>query len=69
MQKKTKQKKKREHCEKRQSGPLFLLKRQHKFEHDWISAFSQQSIARKNSSDGKIEYIMASMLIVLLDVW
>ena len=31
--------------------------------------FSQQSIARKNSSDGKIEYIMASMLIVLLDVW
>ena len=30
---------------------------------------SQQSIARKNSSDGKIEYIMASMLIVLLDVW
>ena len=31
--------------------------------------YSQQSIARKNSSDGKIEYIMASMLIVLLDVW
>ena len=30
---------------------------------------SQQSIARKNSSDGKIEYIMASMLRVLLDVW
>ena len=30
---------------------------------------SQQSIARKNSSDGKIEYIMASLLIVLLDVW
>ena len=30
---------------------------------------SQQSIARKNSSDGKIEYIMVSMLIVLLDVW
>ena len=33
------------------------------------SPISQQSIARKNSSDGKIEYIMASMLIVLLDVW
>ena len=31
--------------------------------------YSQVSIARKNSSDGKIEYIMASMLIVLLDVW
>ena len=31
--------------------------------------YSQQSIARKKSSDGKIEYIMASMLIVLLDVW
>ena len=30
---------------------------------------SQQSIARKNSSDGKIEYIMASMLKILLDVW
>ena len=30
--------------------------------------FSQQSIARKKSSDGKIKYIMASMLIVLLDV-
>ena len=39
----------------------------------WIdrdsSEISQQSIARKNSSDGKFEYIMASMLIVLLDVW
>ena len=33
----------------------------------WL--YSQQSIARKKSSDGKIEYIMASMLIVLLDVW
>ena len=33
------------------------------------TVFSQQSIARKKSSDGKIEYIMASMLIVLLDVW
>ena len=32
-------------------------------------ANSQQSIARKNSSDGKIEYIMASMLIVLHDMW
>ena len=32
-------------------------------------SISQQSIARKNSSDGKIEYIMASMLIVLLNVW
>ena len=30
---------------------------------------SQQSIARKHSSDGKIEYIMASMLIVLIDEW
>ena len=30
---------------------------------------SQQSTARKNSFDGKIEYIMASMLIVLLVVW
>ena len=30
---------------------------------------SQQSIAPKNSSDGKIEYIMASMLKILLDVW
>ena len=31
--------------------------------------YSQQSIARKNSSNGKIEYIMASMLKILLDVW
>ena len=35
----------------------------------FIAPISQQSIARKKSSDGKIEYIMASMLIVLLDVW
>ena len=33
------------------------------------AANSQQSIAPKKSSDSKIEYIMASMLIVLLDVW
>ena len=30
---------------------------------------SQQTKARKTSSDGKIEYIMASMLKELLDVW
>ena len=39
---------------------------------DWSGKkrnYSQQSIAQKNSSDGKIEYIMAAMLIVLLDVW
>ena len=36
---------------------------------DGIVHNSQQSIARKKTSDGNIEYIMASMLIVLLDVW
>ena len=34
-----------------------------------VIPYSQQSTARKHSSDDKIEYIMASMLIVVLDVW